>query len=142
MKYVFRIAWMGVALALAQHSAAQEAQDTEILTKMDEALKAAASFEMGANSGPLQEIERIVFQLPANSKLRGPIEQRLLGTLDSDATADAKRFLCRQLRVIGTEKCVAPLAHLLTDPHLWHVARYALGRSERAGVVLSDHRSQ
>ena len=90
----------------------------------------ATSFEIGANTGPLQEIDKLVFQLPTDSELRGPIEQKLLASLDSDATTDAKRFLCQQLRVIGTEKCVPSLANLLTDPQLSHMAWYALGRLE------------
>ncbi len=127
MRHFFRIAWLGIALLLAQHAAAQ---DRELLTKIDEALKEAASFEMGGNSGPLQEIKKIVFQLPTDSELREPIEQKLLATLNADATTDAKRFLCQQLRVIGSEKCVPSLAKLLTDPQLSHMARYALGRLE------------
>ncbi len=127
MRYFHCLAWLGIALLLTQHSAAQ---DSETLTKVDEALKAAVSFEMGEDSQPLQEIEKIVFQLPTDSELRGPIEQKLLAALETDATTDAKRFLCRQLRVIGTERCAPSLAKLLTDPQLSHMARYALGRLE------------
>jgi HEAT repeat protein len=128
MKYFYCLAWLGIALLFAQHSAAQ---DSEILTKIDEALKAVVPFEMGGDSRPLLEIEKIVFQLPTDSELRGPIEQKLIATLSADATTmDAKRFLCRQLRVIGTERCVPSLAKLLTDPQLSHMARYALGRLE------------
>ncbi len=135
MRYLFRVASLGVAIALVQQAAAQ---DAEVPAKLDEALRAASSFEMGGDSGPLKEIEGIVFQLPADSKLRGPIEEKLIAALDSAATHDAKRFLCRQLRVIGTERCVAPLARLLADPELAHVARYALGRLESpaAGETL------
>jgi len=125
MRYAFHIACFGIAVAWAHLAAAQ---DTETLAKLDEALKVVGSYEAGGNSGPLREIEQIVFRLPADSELRAPIEQKLLETLDSATAADGKRFLCRQLRVIGTEKCVSSLEKLLTDPDVSHTARYALGR--------------
>lgn len=131
MRYAFHIASFGVAIAWAHLAAAQ---DTETLAKLDEALKVASTFEADGNSGPLREIEQIVFRLPADSELRAPIEQKLLDSLDSATTADGKRFLCRQLRVIGTEKCVASLEKLLTDPDVSHAARYALGRLEVASA--------
>lgn len=127
MRYAFHIAWFGIAIGWVHLGAAQ---DTETLAKLDEALQVVASYEAGGNSGPLREIEQIVFRLPADSEMRAPIEQKLLETLDSATTADGKRFLCRQLRVIGTEKCVASLEKLLTDPEASHTARYALGRLE------------
>lgn len=127
MRYAFHIVGFGVAIAWAHLAVAQ---DNETLAKLDEALKVVASYEGGGNSGPLREIEQTVFRLPADSDMRASIEQKLLDTLNSATTADGKRFLCRQLRVIGTEKCVASLEKLLTDPDVSHTARYALGRLE------------
>jgi len=127
MRYALHIAWFGAAIAWAHLAVAQ---DSETLVKLDEALKVASSFEVGGDSGPLREIEQIVFRLPVDSELRAPIEQKLLDTLESATTADGKRFLCRQLRVIGTEKSVASLEKLLTDPDVSHTARFALGRLE------------
>lgn len=127
MKHIFCMAWLLVALALVQSGAAQ---DNEVLKSMDEALKAAQSFQMGVNPDPLHEIERIVFHLPPDSELRGALEQKLLEALQSDASLDTKRVLCRQLSVIGTANSVPTLAELLSDPELAHIARYALGRLE------------
>jgi HEAT repeat protein len=57
----------------------------------------------------------------------GVLEAKLLAILgDGAATMPAKQFACRMLRVVGSEKSVAPLAKLLGDEQLSHAARYAL----------------
>jgi HEAT repeat protein len=73
-----------------------------------------------------------------DSSIRGQIEQKLIETLSAAKTNDAKQFLCRQLRTIGTAKAVPQLESMLTDPEISHMARYALGRIEapEAGVAL------
>ena len=107
------------------------AADAETLAKLDEALKAVPTFEQGhGDSGKLREVEKIVFELPTDDPSREAIEQKLLDTLATDTTADAKRFLCTQLRVIGTDACVPALEKLLTDEEVSHAAVYALGRLE------------
>jgi HEAT repeat protein len=58
---------------------------------------------------------------------RAAVEKDLLTVLaDAKATYAAKQFACRVLRLIGTETCVEPVAALLTDEKLSHMARYAL----------------
>jgi HEAT repeat protein len=59
--------------------------------------------------------------VPAASEL-----DRLIDVLKSDADYQAKATACRQLSYIGTEKVVAPLAALLCDEKLSHMACYAL----------------
>lgn len=126
-----------LTLALATHATAAdpETADPETIARLDQALKAVATFQHGAGSGPLRDVERIVFQLPTDDPSRQAIEQRLLETLRATTTADGKRFLCTQLRVIGTGACVPALKELLTDPEVSHAAVYALGRMEVSGAV-------
>ncbi len=138
MRYAFGAVALITVLAVGLGAVAAE---EETLGKLDEALKAAASFEAGGDSGPLRQIEQIVFQLAPGSELRAAVEAKLLVALESATTSDAKRFLCRQLRVIGTEKCVPHLAKLLTDPDLSHMARYALGRLETPDASAALHRA-
>jgi HEAT repeat protein len=52
--------------------------------------------------------------------------QRLVVVLKSDAAYEEKAAACRQLAAIGTKEAVAPLAALLADEKLSHMARYAL----------------
>ncbi|MHC4112936.1 MAG: HEAT repeat domain-containing protein, partial [Planctomycetota bacterium] len=56
-------------------------------------------------------------------------------------TNDAKQFLCRQLRTIGTVKAVPRLESMLTDPEISHMARYALGRIETPEAGEALHRA-
>ena len=127
VNHSLRVVLFAAALGLASCALAVE---SDTLKRLDEALKAASTFEPGQNAGPLAEIEEIVFHLPPDAELREPIEEKLLEALRSATTSDGKRFLCRQLRVIGTERAVPDLEKLLTDPELSHMARYALGRME------------
>jgi HEAT repeat protein len=69
------------------------------------------------------------------------IEAKLLDVLRCpDATEDAKTFVCRCLRQIGSAKCVPVVAPLLTNEKLSHMARYALqgNPSPAAGKALRD----
>jgi len=53
-------------------------------------------------------------------------EGKLIAVLKSDASHKEKADACRQLAVIGTKNAVAPLAALLGDEKLSHMARYGL----------------
>lgn len=51
---------------------------------------------------------------------------KLIAVLKSDASHKDKADACRQLAIVGTKDAVAPLAALLGDEKLSHMARYAL----------------
>jgi HEAT repeat protein len=53
-------------------------------------------------------------------------EQKLIAVLKSNASQKEKADACRELALKGTKAAVAPLAALLGDEHLGHMARYAL----------------
>lgn len=127
-----------LTLALATLATGAE---PDTLTQLDEALKTAETFKIGQKTDAVLLVERIVFQLDPDSKLRGPVEQRLLRALESATTIDAKRVLGRYLRVVGTAKSVPQLEALLTDPKLSHVARYALGSIEDPEAVAALYRA-
>lgn len=118
------------ALMFLTLSVAWGQTDDATLTVLEKNLPTVKAFEYGQNQQPLVEIEQAVFQLPPNSKIRDAVEQQLIEALATAETADAKAFLCSQLRVIGTAKCIPSLAKLLTDPENSSSAIYALGRLE------------
>jgi HEAT repeat protein len=60
---------------------------------------------------------------PASAKDQ---EAKLIAVLTSDFPRKAKADACRELGRIGTREAVAPLAGLLSDPELSHMARYGL----------------
>ena len=51
---------------------------------------------------------------------------KLIGVLKSDAQLKDKMDACRLLSIVGTKDAVAPLAELLGDEQLSHMARYGL----------------
>jgi HEAT repeat protein len=53
-------------------------------------------------------------------------EAKLIGVLKSDAPIKDKADACRELSLIGTSAAIAPLAALLGDEKLSHLARYGL----------------
>ncbi len=68
-----------------------------------------------------------VAPLPAQTVAPKSDEGKLIATLTSaDASRKDKADACRQLSIIGTNKAIAPLASLLGDPEMSHMARYAL----------------
>jgi len=62
----------------------------------------------------------------APSPLLTQPQDKLLAVLNSDAPQKEKADACRQLAVVGTGEAVAPLAALLQDEKLSHMARCAL----------------
>ena len=53
-------------------------------------------------------------------------EAKLIAVLKSDAPLKDKADACRELSLIGTKESIAPLAALLGDEKLSHLARYGL----------------
>ena len=51
---------------------------------------------------------------------------KLISVIKSDAPHKEKADACRRLAIVGTKDAVAPLAELLADEKLSHMARYAL----------------
>ncbi|MBE0535560.1 MAG: HEAT repeat domain-containing protein [Phycisphaerae bacterium] len=115
-------------------AAGVRAAQPETIGQLDEAIKAAAGFQPGGDSGPLRRMETIAMASLADAAVREAVEQRLIGMITSDATADAKMLACRMLQTVGTEKCIPALEALLADAKLSHGACFALGRMEYAAA--------
>jgi len=135
--------WLNIALLVTMITVVAPvlAAESEFMEQLDKALKDVVTFEYGKDTGPLVQVERMVVESATDAKLRRAVEQRIIRALDSDSTRDAKSFLCRQLRTIGTARCVPELEKLLTDPELSHMARYALGRIGTPEVGAALHRA-
>jgi len=83
------------------------------------------AYDFNQPRAPLAAIEEEA--RAADAAKRAVIEQKLLATLaHPQATFAAKQFVCRVLREIGSEACIPPVAALLTDEKLSHMARFAL----------------
>jgi HEAT repeat protein len=106
------------------------AQDFVKLEDIQQALEKSSGYVAGHDGNPLKFVESAVVQGATNAERRLSVEKLLLEALGCATTREAKGFICRQLRTIGTPRAVPALAALLTDPESSHMARYALERIE------------
>lgn len=106
----------------------------------DDPFDALRNYTYGDNRAVLQALQQRVNDSRSGTAARQDTEARLLGVLDSDATQDAKEFVCAQLRVVGTAHSVPTLAALLDGEDLAFAARAALERipAAEAGQALLD----
>jgi HEAT repeat protein len=109
-------------------------------TALDEAFGYLSTYEWGHDRKRLDAIDQAINATAGNRGLRRDLERRLLAVLRSDAPRAAKNYVCRKLRLIGTNRSVRLLAALLPDENLSHMARYALERMPfgAAGEALRD----
>ncbi len=89
----------------------------------------------------LRWIELQVGAASSDESVRAQVELKLIDALAGAATNDARQFICRQLRTVGTAKCIGQLEALLTDPKLSHMARYALERIDVPDARQALHRN-
>ncbi|MCX7826656.1 MAG: HEAT repeat domain-containing protein, partial [Verrucomicrobiae bacterium] len=96
--------------------------------KLDDSLKALASYDFGGDKTALNTIESLVAASHGHAQFRKDMAAKLAAILGTDAPHGAKDFACRQLAIIGAGESVPALAALLTDEKLSHMARFALER--------------
>jgi len=104
----------------------------------EQAFDALKTYDYGVDRKVLDPIDEAVVKTRNDPAARKEIESRLLAVLQSNAPRDAKDYVCRQLRTMGTAASVAVLEQLLADAELSHMARYALERipEPQAGQAL------
>ena len=84
-----------------------------------------SSYDFGKKSDMLATIQQEIRE--AKPAAYPAIEAKLLAALaKTDATYACKKFVCEQLRIIGSEACVAPLLKMLNEEKSADVARLAL----------------
>jgi HEAT repeat protein len=107
---------------------------------LDAAFESLKGYNWGTDARTLNPIEDAGVAALRDAAARKALEARLTAVLESDVSRDAKDFVCRMLRKIGSADAVPALARLLPDKELSHMARYALERIEdpAAGTALRD----
>jgi HEAT repeat protein len=126
MKPTLAVFWLAVLFGFVLSSPAAEFDRSAF----DRAVQSLESYHYGADKPDLNQLERFIAAAAGNEVLRLEVEQGLLRALAGASTDDAKRFICRLLRTIGTAKSVPALESLLDDQELSHMALFALGRIE------------
>ena len=106
------------------------------------ALDPAVQKIVGYSFGESREALNVVADM-VKSSLDKPaqcleLEKQFVAVLESDATYDAKDFVCRQLWIMGTKESVRTLAKMLPDREMSDMARYALQQNScrEAGDAL------
>jgi HEAT repeat protein len=104
-----------------------ENQQTPMLEKpLLDSIEAIKKWQYGSPEGDLSLVRRAVLDSPPGSANADLVAQALIPILQSDATKDAKEFVCRQLMMLNSESAVAPLSRLLYQDELAEMALYAL----------------
>jgi HEAT repeat protein len=107
---------------------------------LDQAFEALKKHDWGTDLKLLAPIDQAVISTRKDAEGRKELEGQLCAVLASDASRDAKDYVCRKLMLIGTAAAVPALAALLADKDLSHMARFALERipGAEAGQALRD----
>ena len=84
------------------------------------------SFAYSKNEEVLYRLREYILNNRGTDESRASCEDKLLTFLGSTPNLDARLAVCRQLRLIGSEKSVPALAHILHQPETTDMARYAL----------------
>jgi HEAT repeat protein len=107
---------------------------------LDEAFEALKTYHWGHDRNTVKPIDDAVIATRGDAAARKELEARLAAVLTTSAPYDARQYVCRKLRLIGTAACVPTLAGLLTDKELSHMARFALERipAPEAGQAIRD----
>ncbi len=87
----------------------------------------AATYESGADVGPLREIDRQLLAAGGDTAKRAAVEAVLIRMLAPDATFEARRFACERIAVFGGDASLPALAPWLEREETAGIACFALG---------------
>ncbi len=105
--------WICLAIFCLYQVDSIAASQKKDLNEPTEALDAIKSYRCGQSRINLTLVEQYVRDSHGNRSARQQLEHRLIDILLSpEATTDSKRFVCRQLSLIGTDAAVEALAEL------------------------------
>ena len=125
----------GVVAMVANKAVA--ATDTAAIDKALETLK---TYDWGADRNTLNPIDEAIIATHGDAAARKSLEKDLVDVLAGGISRSAQDYVCRKLRVVGTDQSVEALAALLPDEKTSHIARYALGRipNKKAVKAIRD----
>ena len=113
----------GVVTMVANKAVA--ATDTAAIDKALETLK---TYDWGADRNTLNPIDEAIIATHGDAAARKLLEKGLVEALAGGISRSAQDYVCRKLRVVGTDQSIKALAALLPAEKTSHIARYALER--------------
>jgi type 1 glutamine amidotransferase len=96
--------------------------------ELDEILKKASTYEIGKSKKYLSDFSMRIRNCDGKAETYADYEDLILDFLGSDATVDSKKYMCRELSWMGSEKSITALEKLVNDKDLSESASYALQR--------------
>ena len=107
---------------------------------LDKAFEALNKYSWGDDRTVLDPIDQAIVDSHGDKEARKALEERMIAVLKSDASRNGKDFVCRKLKVMGTDASVQTLASMLDNNDHSHMARFALQTMESpaAGKALLD----
>jgi hypothetical protein len=111
--------------------------DSAALDKTFETLK---TYDWGADRKALKPIDQAIVATHNDAAARKALEKSLVDVLAGGISRSAQDYVCRKLRIVGTNQSVEALAALLPAEDTSHIARYALERipGEKAAKAMRD----
>jgi len=134
MKQRIKVVLVGLAV-LASIAMCQSAPGVSVEVKggqdleqqsLDAILKELSTFEYGRGEEILYKLRDYVLSHKDSPESREECEAKLVSFLGGDATLAGKMAVCRELRLIGSEKSVPQLEKMLVVKETTDMARYAL----------------
>ena len=95
---------------------------------LDEILKKSASYEVGKSKKYLSDFSMRIRNCDGKPETYAMYEDKILEFLQSDATVDSKKYMCRELSWMGSEKSIPVLDNLINEKDMSDAASYALQR--------------
>lgn len=95
---------------------------------VDQILERAALYEIGKSKKSLTDFSMRVRNCDGKPDTYAMYELKILEFLDSEATVDSKKYMCRELSWMGSENSIPVLEKLINDKDLKASASYALQR--------------
>ncbi|MBL7134761.1 MAG: HEAT repeat domain-containing protein [Phycisphaerae bacterium] len=112
------------AVAMASSKAAAKVDSAAV----DKALNTLKTYDWDANRNELNPIDQAINATHGDAAARKALEKGLVGALAAGISRSAQDYVCRKLRVMGTDQSIKALAALLPAEKTSHIARYALER--------------
>ncbi len=95
---------------------------------VDKGFETLKTYKWGDDRASLEAIDKAVAASNKDAAAKKSLQKSLLAVVGSDASSAAKDYACRKLSLIGDADAAPPLAALLPNKDLSHIARYALER--------------
>ncbi len=95
---------------------------------LEEILEKASNYETGKSKQHLTDFSMRIRNSDGSAESYALYEQKIIEFLNSNATVDSKKYMCRELSWMGSDQSVDVLEKLLNDKDLAESASFALQR--------------